>query len=315
MDRDGAVAWRNPFQAAAPPSPAPNQPASASSPSSSAAPAPAPREFHTLTPLPGGRLLLFGGGNGKVMFGDMWILDTENEAFVGKSLAALLAATPALERISGQANGEGGLLGGRVGGRSSLPRLSISQVEEGPLERGPSLLPPSPGPEAPPSWGYAPSSKPWWKGVGEETGLQALRASLGLPGSPLLYGAALEEGEGGAPLSLCRLGKALLERQGLHPAHTQLVIDTARQHLTSCPVEALRLEEVGVMLDDLKLQKRGGLRLATPQISIDEPGRIGRQEPFWHVSSSPFFHLRVEDLRVADIESLQQEYAALFVPL
>lgn len=31
------------------------------------------------------------------MFGDLWILDTENEAFIGKSLAAMMAASAAIE--------------------------------------------------------------------------------------------------------------------------------------------------------------------------------------------------------------------------
>ena len=50
---------------------------------------PAPREFHTLSPLPGGRLLLFGGEPACV-FGKVWLqcLKTSAEGFHQLSLPA-----------------------------------------------------------------------------------------------------------------------------------------------------------------------------------------------------------------------------------
>ncbi|KAK9841168.1 hypothetical protein WJX74_001325 [Apatococcus lobatus] len=51
------------------------------------APLPAPREFHTLTLLPSHRLLLFGGGSGKQVFGDAWYLDLGGEIGDPQSLS------------------------------------------------------------------------------------------------------------------------------------------------------------------------------------------------------------------------------------
>ncbi|EIE22836.1 galactose oxidase [Coccomyxa subellipsoidea C-169] len=50
--------------------------------------APTPREFHTLAALSGGRLLLFGGGNGKQIFGDAWWLEPERASGIPGALAA-----------------------------------------------------------------------------------------------------------------------------------------------------------------------------------------------------------------------------------
>lgn len=66
--------------------------------------------------------------------------------------------------------------------------------------------------------------------------VQAMRARLGLPASSQTWeGAAIVRKEG-AESSLVPLGEALLQRQGLAAASPRLVIDTARQHLMSCPV-------------------------------------------------------------------------------
>jgi hypothetical protein len=57
------------------------------------------------------------------------------------------------------------------------------------------------------------------------------------------------------------------------------------------------------MLEDLKLQMLKG------------PTLDRKTELPWQLHSSKFFHLYPGDLRVADIEALQKEYAALFVPI
>lgn len=75
-----------------------------------------------------------------------------------------------------------------------------------------------------------------WTCAGEEMAVQALRARLGLsPFPPKVEGAGSVRKEGAAA-SLVPLGEALLQRQGLQAASPHLVVDTARQHLMSCPV-------------------------------------------------------------------------------
>lgn len=78
------------------------------------------------------------------------------------------------------------------------------------------------------------------------------------------------------------------------------------------PGQALRLEEVEAMLEDLKMQMRGTLRCRAAAAE-NEAGDAGQPTPSWDVPGSQFFHLHPDNLRVAEVEALQQEYAALFV--
>jgi hypothetical protein len=113
MDRVGRVCWRTDPSPSAASSAAP-----ASAPST-----PPPREFATLTPLPGGRLLLLGGGSGGVVWGDAWVGDTALAPFAGPAAQEAAPAASAAAAAQAAASAAAAAAASAVGGLPSLLRL------------------------------------------------------------------------------------------------------------------------------------------------------------------------------------------------
>lgn len=66
------------------------------------------------------------------------------------------------------------------------------------------------------------------------------------------------------------------------------------------------------MLEDLKSEMRGAVKCRAV-VAGSEAGDAGQPSASWDLPESQFFHLHPDNLRVAEIEALQKEYAALFV--
>ncbi|KAL3155648.1 hypothetical protein ABBQ32_012681 [Trebouxia sp. C0010 RCD-2024] len=219
MDREGPVQWR---------SPAVN------------GDAPAPREFHTVTALTKGRLILFGGGNGKQIFGDCWWLDTEGEASVNSTLSdqsiqAYLASTgrPGGSRpLANHLHTPPSVITTSDTHRhSQAERDSLAGLSEVLTSRAPSLVPNAAGGYDEPS--HASEPQP------QAPGLTQLRRKLGLPLQRPVHQAAA------VPVQHTSAGSAAQQST----EHSDAAVSEPEvERLVSCSYEELTLHDIDLLL-------------------------------------------------------------------
>ncbi|KAK9823333.1 hypothetical protein WJX72_001997 [[Myrmecia] bisecta] len=225
VDRQGTMQWRSPVLIGD---------------------SPPAREFHTLTALSGGRLLLFGGGNGKVIFGDAWWLDTEDDG-------ALLATLSSLSDTTGPSQA------------SMTERLKVHHQQQ--QAQAATAL-------------QLPDGQPWWKGAHSPDDVRAferLRTLLGLQpscegasGSAQMDdvsntagpGSAESFSRGHAETAVAELGAELLQQQGAagwhsasspngYQAPTQAIEKAVRAYFSELDPQDLRLIDLDPLLSAL----------------------------------------------------------------
>ncbi|KAK9917644.1 hypothetical protein WJX75_006758 [Coccomyxa subellipsoidea] len=149
---------------------------------------PIPREFPTLAALSGGRLLLFGGGNGKQIFGDAWWLDSERASTLAGVLSAEAAnasAVPPSAQLSGFAGGTGTPLSAvSLDGNFDDAARSSSMQDADSVEAAQAAEIASATAIRVARSTQASTSRPsanWWEGARDADGFANLRSSFGLP--------------------------------------------------------------------------------------------------------------------------------------
>ncbi|CAL8464836.1 g4371 [Coccomyxa elongata] len=259
--------------------------------------APQPRELHTLAALSGGRLLLFGGGNGKQIFGDAWWLEPESMSGAASAFPAELAPTA---QLSGFAGGTGTPLSAvSVDGTFDNVAHSSSMQDGDSVEAAQAAAIASAAASAPARDIGASSSTPsarWWEGTQEADRFTRLRSRLGLP-PDTSTGAALSPG-----------ANSVLDPQGTHElAHLNIWQDGSSL--------ALRIKDVAPLLHEYHQLRPLGLAKATL-----EQGSLAAGPALWQnfalqaESVGRYNHYRPQDLRVGDVTGLQAEFWQMSVP-
>ncbi|DBA80892.1 hypothetical protein WJX77_007438 [Trebouxia sp. C0004] len=268
MDREGAVQWRSP-------------PVGGD--------APAPREFHTLTPLTKGRLMLLGGGNGKQIFGDCWWLDTEGEAVLNPSLSdqsiqAYLTSShgrPGGSRpLANYLHTPKSIVGSSEGFRHDMAqaeRDSLAGLSEVLTSQTPSLIPDTG------AWYDEPNQAT--EQQPQHPGLTHLRRRLGLSLQPAM------------PL---RNDQSRAAEQG--EASAQPPRQTARQQFSNCTYEELTLRDIDPLLVAYKQMAASKESEHLKSLHCNSPGDAKQLLPgrFAHCSSS--------SLTLNNVSSILTEY-------
>ncbi|KAL6782761.1 hypothetical protein ACKKBG_A08020 [Auxenochlorella protothecoides x Auxenochlorella symbiontica] len=244
-------------------------------PGSNDAATPCAREKHSLTAVSDGRLLLFGGTDGRTTLGDAWWLHVEEVA--GAADPAPAHPTPP-----------------RPGG----PHLTL----EGPPATSNRPLSPAPGAAS----GLAAAGLAYLPAVplGLTSAFSSLRDRLGLPATApaadlLPLGVLASEFDP----ALLALGQRVLDLPSGTGGDRGRAVQAARSFLASCSHEELRLGDVGALVADYRRLARAGFAAALrerPGDAADLSRMPGR-----------FMHLRAEDLRMHEVATLLEEYRAL----
>ncbi|KAK9813645.1 hypothetical protein WJX73_001345 [Symbiochloris irregularis] len=183
---------------------------------------PPPRELHSLTAFSNGRLLLFGGGNGKIIFGDAWWLDLEGEPFAPTNEDDA-SQTPVSESW-GQYNRQQSLPGG-VESRQALSHQGGLSIATPQSNYSASVFSVDDREDA--------GSAAWWTGAEKAAALQEVRRRMKLPP----HAQQQPVGDSSLPASPADL-----------------------QHLLSTPVQELRMRDISTLLQAHHKEAHGSLK-------------------------------------------------------
>lgn len=261
---------------------------------------PPPRELHSLTPLSDGRLLLFGGGNGKSIVGDAWWLDTESEPFTGRapSSAAGAESWPQKAVSPAYAPSMAGL--STISGISALSMdadrearaLDSEELARGlagsrPARMGSTGASSAASPHAPAA-ALSPAAQlqadAWWAGAQEAERFQDLRSRIGLQptsGTALQSVASashIDEGAGPTAFSLPASGNA----------------------------QDLAMRDVPPLLHDHHQHARGRITHLADESAVDSGASLQAS-----LQTCRFAHMSAADVRLGDLPALLQEHMSL----